>query len=89
MDYDVVDSYLLVNGLDSVSVIVVDTIVVALTLASTLGTWRVYKRSAWISLSLTKLLAASQRLSCKIFLHTDNNDRSREIGVGIMAKLFY
>ena len=34
-----------------------DTIVVAVTLAGTLGTWRVYKRSAWNRLTLTHLLA--------------------------------
>ena len=46
-----------VGNVSTISVILFDTIVVLVTLASTLGTWRVYKRSTWNELTLTHLLA--------------------------------
>ena len=46
-----------VNGIGSITVILFDTIVVAVTLAGTLGAWTVYKRSTWNILTLTHLLA--------------------------------
>jgi hypothetical protein len=56
-------AFLSVNDISSISIILFDTVVVAVTLASTLGTWRVYRRSAWNGLSLTQLLA-QQSKSC-------------------------
>ena len=47
----------LVGDISSILVILFDTIVVIVTLAGTLGTWRVYKRSTWNMLTLTHLLA--------------------------------
>ena len=46
-----------VSDVHTISIILFDTIVVAVTLAGTLGTWRVYKRSTWNRLTLTHLLA--------------------------------
>ena len=40
-----------------VHMILFDTVVVFVTLAGTLGTWRVYKHSTWKGLTLTHLLA--------------------------------
>jgi hypothetical protein len=57
-----IDSLLSVGDITTVAVILFDTVVVALTLANTLGTWRVYKRSAWRHrLSLTHLLAQQSK----------------------------
>jgi hypothetical protein len=61
MNHDMVDSLLSVNVVDSMSSILFDTVVVVVTLASTLGTWRVYKRSPWNRLSLTHLLAQQSK----------------------------
>ena len=46
-----------VEDVSSIPIILFDTIVVFVTLAGTLGTWRVYKRSAWKMLTLAHLLA--------------------------------
>ena len=46
-----------VSDVSTVAVILFDTIVVVVTLAGTLGTWRVYKRSAWKELTLSHLMA--------------------------------
>ena len=46
-----------VSDVTTISNILFDTIVVFVTLAGTLGTWRVYKRSTWNGMTLTHLLA--------------------------------
>ena len=46
-----------VDDVTSISVVLFDIIVVVVTLAGTLGTWRVYKQSTWNKLTLTHLLA--------------------------------
>ena len=45
-----------VNDLISIATILFDTIVVSVTLASTLGSWRFYERSTWLGSSLVNLL---------------------------------
>jgi hypothetical protein len=57
-----IDSPLSVSDTSNVALILFDTVVVTLTLAGTLGTWRVYKRSAWARPSLTSLLAQQSKL---------------------------
>ena len=46
-----------VSSASVVADILFDVVVVIVTLAGTLGTWRVYKRSTWNGLTLTHLLA--------------------------------
>ena len=46
-----------VGDITTISVILFDTVVVVVMLAGTLGTWRVYRRSVWNTLTLSHLLA--------------------------------
>ena len=46
-----------VTSASVVADILFDVVVVTVTLAGTLGTWRVYKRSTWNGLTITHLLA--------------------------------
>ena len=46
-----------VNAADTIMIVLFEAVVVAVTLASTLGTWRIHQRSAWETMSLTHLLA--------------------------------
>ena len=59
-----------VTSVSSIAVILFDAIVVVVTLAGTLGTWRVYKRSSWNTVSLTHLVAEQ---SMWLFLWQDNS----------------
>ena len=56
INYDIVDCPPVDDAI-SIPDILFDTVVVAVTLAGTLGTWRVHKRSAWKKLTLAHLLA--------------------------------
>ena len=59
-----------VDDVGTIAFILFDTIMVVVTLVGTLGTWRVYKRSAWKRLTLTCLLAEQ---SMCLFLLQDNS----------------
>jgi hypothetical protein len=56
-----IDTSLSVIDIGDVAAIVFDIVVVALTLTSTLGTWRVYKQSSWSRPTLTYLLAQQSK----------------------------
>jgi hypothetical protein len=60
-------------------------IVVAVTLASTLGTWRVYKRSTWNRLSLTHFLAQQGKSHSPL---QDNSHRQTSISALIRFGYF-
>ena len=49
--------YISVGSAQLFVIILFDTVVVAVTIASTLGTWRIHRRSTWKTMSLTHLLA--------------------------------
>jgi hypothetical protein len=61
--YHLTDSLLSVSDFTSIAAILFDTVVVVVTLVSTVGTWRIYKRSIWDKLSLTHLLAQQSKPS--------------------------
>lgn len=63
-----IDSILSVGHVNGFSTILFDTVAVAVTLASTLGTWAVYKPSTWNKLTLTHLMA-QQSESCSLYHH--------------------
>ena len=69
-------------------VILFDIIVVAVTLTSTLGTWRLYQRSTWETMSLTHLLAQQSEWYLPFHLNSDDrNCRSDENWVFIHLSL--
>ena len=68
--------------------ILFDTVVVAVTLVYTLGTWRLHQRSTWKAMSLTHLLAQQSRSYLPFHVNCDDRDRrSDEIRVFLHLSL--
>ena len=61
LQYHCIDLPISVIIINTVAVIIFDTTVVAVTLARTQGTWRLYKSSAWHSKPSTNLLAQQSK----------------------------
>ena len=77
-----IDCPFLVNSAETFATILFDTVVVAVTIASTLGPWRLHQRSTWETMSLPHLLA--QQCGWYLPFHVnsdDQNSRSDEIRV--------
>ena len=78
---------ILVGDIGVIAVILFDIIVVAVTLAGTRGTWRVYKRSTWNRRTLTHLLA-EQSMWLSLWQHNPHIQISGLMRFGYVSRIY-
>ena len=76
-----------VGDVNAITIILFDITVVAVTLAGTRGTWRVYKRSTWNRRTLTHLLA-EQSMWLSLWQHNPHIQISGLMRFGYFSRIY-
>ena len=76
-----------VGDLTTISVILFDTVVVIAMVVGTLGTWRIYRRSAWSTLTLSHLLA-EQSMWLSLWYNNSHIQTSGLLRFGYFSRIY-